>query len=420
MLIGLLSLYLLFSRDSFAEELSAQRLTLQDAVEWALRSHPTLQAAHGGILAQEARLGEMKSGFYPHLGFASDYTRTTLGFTTIPPSGSVNRFGAILSLQQRLYDFGRTGADVEAAREGVQANHWVEEAAIVNVIVNVKVSYFGLLVARQLVQVHEETVRQFEEHFAQAKGLFDVGIRPKFDVMKAGVDLGHAKLNLIKAKNAVNVARARLSNVIGLPDRPIGEVEALLGFEKIEITEEEALNEALGYHPELLSLKARARAAGAFVRSAKLNGLPVISGTADYVYSGETFPLARNWNIGANLTVPLFSGYLQESQISGAKADEMLARANVEALRQNILLEVREVYSNLLEAEERIFTSEGVVHQAEENLSLANGRFQAGVGGSVERTDAQILLTQAKTSRSQAQYDYRVAEAILEKVMGRR
>ncbi|HET6369741.1 MAG TPA: TolC family protein, partial [Nitrospiria bacterium] len=60
-----------------------------------------------------------------------------------------------------------------------------------------------------------------------------------------------------------------------------------------------------------------------------------------------------------------------------------------------------------------------VVRQAEENLELANGRFQAGVGTSVERTDAQVTLANAKTTQVQALYDYRVAEANLEKAMGR-
>jgi outer membrane protein TolC len=82
-------------------------------------------------------------------------------------------------------------------------------------------------------------------------------------------------------------------------------------------------------------------------------------------------------------------------------------------------LEVRQDYLNLLAAEEAIRTSEVVVRQAEENLELANGRFQAGVGTSVEQTDAQVTLTNAKTSQVQALYDYKVAGAHLEKAMGR-
>ena len=60
-----------------------------------------------------------------------------------------------------------------------------------------------------------------------------------------------------------------------------------------------------------------------------------------------------------------------------------------------------------------------MVRQAEENFALANGRFQAGIGTSVERTDAQVLLTNARTSQIQALYDYKVDEARLEKAMGR-
>jgi outer membrane protein TolC len=129
--------------------------------------------------------------------------------------------------------------------------------------------------------------------------------------------------------------------------------------------------------------------------------------------------LVWNWDVGLTLTVPLFSGYLTQSQVAAARANMIVADANEEVLRQNVILEVHQVFANLKEAEERVQTSEVVVRQAEENLDLANGRFQAGVGTTVEQTDAQVLLTNAKTSRVQALYDYRVALAQLQKAMGR-
>jgi outer membrane protein TolC len=437
--IGLFVVFLIFS-PRFLKTLPAQgppeagRLTLGEAVETALASHPSLLASKAAYRLQEARLGEVRSNLFPDLNLRADYNRATANFAPTtqtssslnqiisrpaPSNDSFNDYSASLSLQQRIFDFGKTGADVQAAREGLQGSAFDDLAARQTVVENVKVAYFGLLAARRLVRVDEETVRQFQEHLRQAEGFFSVGTRPKFDVTKAEVDLTNAELNLIKAKNGAEVARVTLANAMGTPDRPIGEMEELLDFQRFDITEEKAVEEALSLRPELLSQKARERAGEALVRSARRNRFPVLSGSADYTYRGQDFPLVWNWDVGLSLSFPIFSGYLIESQVAEARANLASVGANAEILRQSILLEVRQAYLDLKEAEERVRTSEIVVRQAEENLALANGRFAAGVGTSVERTDAQVLLTNAKTSQLQALYDYRVAEARLQKAMGR-
>jgi outer membrane protein len=426
--------FLFFLRPVFAEEPPATsgRLTLKEAIRVALDHHPSLLAARGAAQAQEARVGETRALFFPQLNLNSNYTRATANFAPSSQFGSLNRaatsgtssnsfnnYSAGLSLQQRIYDFGKTGADVEVASKGLEASRWDEETFRQNVVLNVKVDYFGLLQARRLVQVNEETVQQFEQHLQQVEGFYQVGTRARFDVTTAEVGLTNAQLNLIKARNAARVAQVTLANAMGVPDRLIEEMEDVLGFQKFEISEDRAIQEALAHRPDLLSQSAQQQAAKASVRSAVRNYFPILSGTADYTYRGQDFPLVWNWDVGLGLTFSIFSGYLTQSQVEEARANLTAVSANEEVLRQNILLEVRQDYLNLLAAEEAIRTSEVVVRQAKENLDLANGRFQAGVGTSVEQTDAQVTLTNAKTAQVQALSDYKVAGAQLEKAMGR-
>jgi outer membrane protein TolC len=426
-----LFILLLSGRGASSEDAPAAtgRLTLQEAVEIALGHHPSLLAARGGLQIQEARVGEARSNFLPQLNLNSDYTRATANPTpswlsgsltrTDPSNKAYNNYSAGLSLQQLIYDFGKTGAAVESARENLRGSDLSEAASRQTVVVNVKVAYFGLLAARRLVQVDEETVRQFEQHLEQVEGFHKAGTRARFDVTKAEVDLTNARLELIKARNSAEVARVTLANAMGVTARPIGELEDPLTFKKVEISEDQAVQAALANRPEVLSLASQRRAAESSVRSVQRNYFPVLSGIADYTYRGQEFPLAWNWDAGLSLTFPIFSGNLTQSQVAEARGNLVVIGANEEALRQNVILEVHEAFSSLKEAEERVQTSDIVVRQAEENLDLANGRFQAGLGASVERTDAQVLLTNAKTSQVQALYDYRTAEARLQKAMGR-
>lgn len=434
--LGLFITVFIFSADVYAEEPSAavDRLTLQEAIEIALGHHPSLQAAQGTLQVEQALVGEARSNYFPQLNLQTTYTRATGNTSTSvqssqalavarqtpsPSNTSFNNYAATLTLQQRIFDFGKTIADVESVRETMRGSDWSAQEFRQTVSVNVKVAYFGLLQARRLVQVQEETIKQFKEHLNQAEGFFRAGTRTRYDVTTAEVNLTNAQLDLIKARNAEVVARVTLANAMGEPDRSIGEMEDLLSFKKVEVSEDQAIQEAMANRPDLMSLEAQRRAADATIRSARRSYFPVLSGVADYTWRGQDYPLVWNWDAGLILTIPLFSGYLTQSQVAAARANMIVADANKEVLRQNVILEVHQVFANLKEAEERVQTSEVVVRQAEENLDLANGRFQAGVGTTVEQTDAQVLLTNAKTSRVQALYDYRVGEAQLLKAMGR-
>ena len=420
--IGLFCLMAWGSAASAEEPPQPAVLTLAEAIRLGLTHQPSLTAAKGSTQAQVALVGMARSNFYPQINFSSTYRHATNN----PPlvMSTTTSIDNAVSVQQLLFDFGKTIAGVESAQENMKGSQLSEENSRQTVALNVKIAYYALLAARHLEQVQEETVRQSQEHLDQAKGFYQAGTRTKFDVTNAEVTLTNAQLALIQSRNAVEIARVTLANAMGMPDYPIGDLEELLTFQKMEITEEQALKEALAARPDLQSLQAQRLAADASVRSAQRTHFPILSGFADYSYGNSGFGepgyhLVHNWDVGANLTLSIFSGFLIQSQVAQARANLMVAAANEEGLRQDVLLAVHAAYSTLVETEERVHTSEVVVRQAQENLDLANGRFQAGIGTSIEQTDAQVLLANAKTSRIQALFDYRVAAAGLEKAMGR-
>jgi outer membrane protein TolC len=286
------------------------------------------------------------------------------------------------------------------------------------VVFNVKQGYYRLLQAKRNRDVAEEAVRQFEKHLEQAKGFYEIGTKPKFDVTKAEVDLSSAKLNLIKAENALRVARIILSNAMGVPDAPEYSLVDNLTFVRYDITLEDMLKRAYRQRADLTSILIKKKAAEASIEMSKKDYYPTLSGNAAYNRIGETFPMEEGWNVGMTITFPLFSGFSTGYQVEEAVANLNLLKANEETLKQEILLEVQQAYLNLQEARDRIFASEITVRQAEENLELANGRYAAGVGNPVEITDAQVAHSSAKTAYIQALYDYRIAQASIEKAMG--
>jgi outer membrane protein TolC len=259
---------------------------------------------------------------------------------------------------------------------------------------------------------------QFRQHLDQARRFYEVGTKPKIDVTKAEVDLSQAKLNLLKADNALRIARITLNNAMGVPDAPGYDVKDSMAYQDYPIDLATALKRGYDARPDLASATAKREAAERSIDLARAGYYPVLSGNAAYGWTGQDFPMDKQWTVGAALNFPLFSGFLTRSQVEEARANLEVARSNEDNIRQGIRFDVEQAYYNLNDTREGIALAEVSVVQAKENRELAQGRYAAGVGNSIEVADAVVLEINSNTAYTNALYYYRLAIANLEKAMG--
>jgi outer membrane protein len=395
-----------------------ETLDLQRCVAIAMERHPAILAAANTIRAGESKVGQARSGYYPQLNGAAGYSRTDPMSTA---TGQIyDSYSSSVSLSQNLYDFGKTSTQVKIQELNRDSSRSDLENVRTQVIFGVKQAYWGLLQTGRNRDVAREVVGQFEQHLDQARGFFEIGTKPKFDVTKAEVDLSNAKLNLIKAENAFRLARVSLNNAFGLPEAPDYEVADQLSFQRAEVDLEGAIQKAYDRRPDLLAITVKKESLGQTIELARKGYYPSVSGNASYGWGGDNFPLDRGWSFGAQLNIPLFSGFSTKYQIEEARANLDVLAANETLLRQTIYQDVKQAWLNLDEAASRIVTAELSVRQATENLDLANGRYASGVGSPIEVTDALVAASNAKTAQISALYDYKLAQASLEKATGER
>ncbi|MBI5562180.1 MAG: TolC family protein [Deltaproteobacteria bacterium] len=398
-----------------------ERLGLGRCLAVALEREPSIGAALYNAEAARSRVSEAQSNYYPQVEASGGYSKSAKaapGRSSASFSQGADLYTSGISLKQNIYDFGRTPAQVGVQEFNLGASRFDLENARNQIIFNVKQAYYGLLQAEKALIVSDESVKQAEAHLEQAKGFYEAGTKPRIDVTRAEVALSEARVSRIKAKNALALGRVTLNNAMGVPDAPDFEVEDDLGFQIYGITLEDALSRAFNARPDLKSAAEKRKALGEAVELAKKNYYPALSGNAGYNWSGERFPLERGWDVGATLTVPLFSGFLTRYQVAESRANLNAAAANQEALRQTVIFEVRQAYLNLMEAGERVPAAEASVKQAEENLELANARYAAGVGNPIESADASVAYGNARLAYFQALTDGKIAQAGLEKAIG--
>ena len=399
-----------------AEELirKGEMLDLQRCIAVALSRHPSIQAAAGTLRAGDSRIGQARSSYYPQLNGSAGYSRTD------PTSaGQVyDSYSSSVSLSQNLYDFGKTSTQVKIQELSRDSSRSDLDNIRTQVSFGVKQAYFGLLQAGKNRDVSREVVGQFQQHLDQARAFFEVGTKPKFDVTKAEVDLSNAKLTLIKAENAFRLARVALNNAMGLPEAPDYEVADQLSSQRVEIDLDETIRKAYDRRPDLKAIAVKKQSLEQSIELARKGYYPSVTGSAGYGWGGGAFPLDQGWNFGAQLNVPLFSGFSTKYQVAEAQANLEVLAANEALLRQTIDQDVRQAWLNLQEAADRGAAAELTVRQAAENLELANGRYASGVGSPIEVTDALVAASNAKTAQISALYDYKLAQSSLEKAAG--
>lgn len=403
----------------------SEGLTLRQCIDLALKNQPSIRASQEAVNATLGREVQATSPYYPQVTASAGYNESHSVGGAFGDTITKNKT-TTLSMNQLLYDFGKTGNSSDVAKWSVKSSKLDAERVRQEIILNVKQSFFALLQARKIAEVAQTTVEQTGRHLSQAQAFFQAGSRPRFDVTRAEVDVNNAKLGSINALNNVRLRTIALNNAMGVDPGRKTDISSTFPPLPALLMPEQALSEALKNRPELQKFEADIESARSSIRAEQANYLPTLSANGAYTWANGTSEMGpykgdiqNSWNAGIMLTIPLFQGGLTRGRISEARANYNVLEARRDAIRQAILLEVNQAYADIESATARIEVMESTRKKARENLELAQGRYDAGVGPHIEVTDAQLSAVNAETDHIQALYDYQLAVARLLKSMGR-
>ena len=293
-----------------------------------------------------------------------------------------------------------------------------------DIVLSVKQAYYTYLGTQALVRVRQETVRNRELLVRQAQGFYEVGTRARIDVARAEANLYTARADLIGSENSVKIAWVTLRNAMGsprLPEQPVAQDSP-----EVELSMNLAAARTIAFdsRTELRSFEAQRRASDQLIATARRGHLPDVVFDAFYGRrnssgSGEsTFPLQPAWQAQLSLNIPIFDGFRTTNRVEETLHNYYNIRAQEEERRQQIALDVEQSYLRVVETQERIIATESATKAAKENLDLAQGRYQVGVGSIIEVTDAETLYADAQTNYVRTLYEYRIADAQLARAMG--
>ena len=397
-------------------------MTLDKCIELALGNNPQINAAFHDILASDARIKQVWANYFPQLSWQTGYTK----IKQLQLSDALGRnltfnyyiLGQV-TLQQMLYDFGVTQNQATIKRLDYEAYKTTLSATINDVIYQTKDAYFNLLFAFENRRVAEDTVKKFEMFYNQAKAFYEIGMNPKVDVTIAEVNLSNAKLQLIQADNAVNLAVARLNNVMGVPFIDKYNVQERLKYQPVDVTFNKSVEIARDARPELKLAELKVESANQTMKLVKKSYFPTLSVEGQYQRGGKSWNSNYGYNIGGYLNFPTINGMLIKNEIKEARYLYDKEIANAKNTQNSIYLEIQNAYLTLEEKKNQMPVAILGVKQAKENYELSYGRYRVGEASPTELKDAQINYQQAQLTYYNALYQYNSSKAALEKAIGK-
>lgn len=397
-------------------------MTLDKCIALALGNNPQINAAFQDILATDARIKQVWANYFPQINWQTGYTRMRqLQLSDVFGRNLTYNYYVLgqVTLQQMLYDFGVTQNQATIRRLDYKASQETFAGVVNDVIYQTKDAYYNLLLAVENKRVAQDNVNKYELFYNQAKAFYQIGMNPKVDVTIAQSNLSNAKLKLIQSENAVNLAIAKLNNVMGVPFIDKYDIQERLEYVPVDITLNKAVDIAREARPELKVAELKVESAKQTIKLVKKSYFPTLSIEGQYQRGGASWNGNYGYNLGGYLTFPTINGMLIRNEIKEAKYLYDKELANAVNTQNEIYLEIQNAYLALSEKKAQIPVAILQVKQAKESYELSYGRYRVGEASPVELRDSQVTYQEAQLQYYNTLYAYNSAKAALEKAIGK-
>jgi outer membrane protein len=385
-------------------------LTVDDAIHLGLTNQPTVREAQAQFQISAGAVSVSGSALRPSVTVnASQALLGTQGRGNLTNNGAVS---------QLLYDFGRSRSALTSAEQTELSNYYALMAASADVVFSVKQAYYTLLEDNRLVEVFKENLKDQNAHVDQAQARLTVGVGPRADLLTAQASAASASVDLIHAQRTAELALVSLNAAMGVDVRSQTQIKDSAEPDAPVPLLNDAVMQAITNRPEVAQSVESVNAAVYSLKSAKTGNYPVLSGVANGQETLAGGSLTNGWQLALNLQWTPFDFGRVGGQITEAQGQLLLTEEQLYATRQSVSQDATSARLNIIAAQAELVSSKAEVASATENLDVATGRYEAGIGIFIQVTDAQSLLLKAEVDEATAQYGLSIARAELEHAVG--
>jgi outer membrane protein len=414
-------------------------LTLEQAVETAIKNNPGLKAADAQVEAADAGVLKSASGFLPKVTMSETWSKTDnplmvlgtkLNQEIVSPADfnpavinnpePISNYNTRLSATQPVFNGGKEYLGRAQAKLARDASMQDRERTRQETVYNVIKAYYGLLLAKEYNKVALQSLETSQANVKLAEARFKSGAVLQSDLLRAKVQLAEVKEMLTRSENGIRLAAAALNFAMGVPQGAEYEITGSLAAQDLRDDVTAALGEAAAKRPDLIAMDLNRQNAEKSVSEARTEYLPSLNlmGQVDWNSDHVAGDDAKSWAVMAVFQWNLFDGLVTRSKVKEAVATSSRMKSLEEQTRAAVELQARQAFYNVTASLDRIAATASSVEEAEEGLRIVQKRYETGMTTFVDVLGAESALIRARTNALQALYDNNIAQAELKLARG--
>ena len=416
-------------------------LTADAAVRRAVEADPAIRAVRQQRAAAAASVREARADWFPVVQGQAQYRRLsdnvdyTVDFPSVPGGDDqsvtfapaiLDRYSARATVEQPVFTGFRVSNQLDAAQARTEAARAQVAATENDVIFATRRAYWRLYEAKARAGAAADALRQIERQLTDVRNRREAGMATEADVLRVRARRDRVRVERVQARNAVQSARHTLNDQLGRPlDAPVVLADTVtvdsVGYEAPDL-----VRRATEQRPELRALRQTVEAREAEVDVAQSGWFPQVSLTGSYLYARpneQLFPpedrFQGTWDVGVNLSWRLSTGGGTDAAADRAQARRLQARYELQDRRQAVTVEVRTQVQNVAQARRAVQAAETSLQSARAAYRSVQSRAEEGMAVVSDLLDAERALREARAQLAAAQADYALAQAALDRAVGR-
>ena len=407
------------------------KITLDEAIEIALSESNSIKIAEMTIEKTGYAQKGAYSALYPNISATGNYQRTlkkqvmVMEMNGQPMSievGTANNVTAGLSAAMPLVNaqlwqsLKLSALDVELAIEQARSSR-------ISMVSQVKQAFYSVLLAKEAYSVYKEVYDNAQKNFEDIEKKYNVGKASEFEYLRAKVNVNNSEPEVYSAENAVVLAIWQLKAIMGVDLNTEIDVEGALsdyaGELVVSLTNE---NVSFENNTNLIQLRLQDEMLSRTIKMTKFQYIPTLSASFAYNYMAMGNSFDMNWNpysvVALSLNIPIFDGFAKHNSIRQYQKTQDILRLNIEDAERNLNIALENYRDKMNTSVKRYTAAETTLEMAQKSYNISEKMYELGKATLVELNDAQLALTQAQLTMSQAIYQYMTNKAAIDELMG--
>ena len=430
----LLAVAVLYAGGYVRAQETKDTLTLDRALEIALSDNPTIKVAEEEIALKKVTHKETWQNLLPQASIDGTWNHTisaaqmNLGGQSFKMGmDNSNTVSGVLNISLLIFApsvykaMSMTKTDIELAVEKSRASK-------LDLVNQVTKGYYQLMLTQDSYDVLQKSYKLAEDNYNIVNAKYQQGAVSEFDKISAEVQMRSIKPNVISAGNAVTLSKLQLKVLMGVTADVDIEIADNLGNYETELFANELNQPAanLNNNTTMKQLDLNRKMLNQNIKSLRTNFMPTLGMNYSYqyqsLYNEDWNILDYNWSGSSALMFTLSIPLYKASNFTKLKSN----RIQIRQLEQNRLdterklnMQITSYQNNMAASSEQVVSNRENVMQAQKAVQIAGKRYEVGKGTVLELNTSQVQLTEAELTYNQSIYDYLVAKADLDQVLGK-